>query len=66
MCHIQTKDRLHIGNNTLRHLAMMCVKKLTKDDLDGESDELGPTALCMLSLVCEFNFSQMRRYPHVM
>ena len=23
MGHIQTKDRLHMGNNTLRHLAMM-------------------------------------------
>ena len=54
-----------MGNNTLRHLAMMYVNKPTTDDPDGESDEFGPTVLCMLSLVCEFNFPQMRRYPHV-
>ena len=65
MGHIQTKDRLHMGNNTLRHLAMMYVNKPTTDDPDDESDEFGPTVLCMLSLVCEFNFPQMRRYPHV-
>ena len=38
MGHIQTKDRLHMGNNTLRHLAMMYVNKPTTDDPDGESD----------------------------
>ena len=38
MGHIQTKDRLHMGNNTLRHLAMMYVNKPTTDNLDGESD----------------------------
>ena len=38
MGHIQTQDRLHMGNNTLRHLAMMCVNKPTTDDPDGESD----------------------------
>ena len=65
MGHIQTKDRLRMGNNTLRHLAMMCVNKPTADDPDGESDESGPTVLCMLSLACEFNFQQKRRYPHV-
>ena len=43
----------------------MYVNKSTTDDPDGESDEFGPTVLCMLSLVCEFNFPQMRRYPHV-
>ena len=30
--------RLHMGNDTLRHLAMMYVNKPTTDDLDGESD----------------------------
>ena len=35
---IQTKDRLHMGNNTLRHLAMMYANKPTTDDPDGESD----------------------------
>ena len=38
MGHIQTKDRLHMGNDTLRYLAMMYVKKPTTDDPDGESD----------------------------
>jgi len=38
MGHIQTKDRLHMGNDTLRHLAMMYVNKPTTDDPDGESD----------------------------
>ena len=38
MGHIQTKDRLRMGHNTLRHLAMMYVNKPTTDDLDGESD----------------------------
>ena len=39
MGHIQTKDRLHMGNNTLRHfLAMMYVNKPTTDDPDVESD----------------------------
>ena len=38
MGHIQTKDRLHMGNNTLHHLAMMYVNKPTTDDPDGESD----------------------------
>ena len=38
MGHIQTKDRLHMGNNTLRHLAVMYVNKPTTDDPDGESD----------------------------
>ena len=38
MGHIQTKERLHMGNNTLRHLAMMYVNKPTTDDPDGESD----------------------------
>ena len=30
MGHIQTKDRLHMGNNSLRHLAMMYVNKPKK------------------------------------
>ena len=38
MGHIQTKDRLHMGNNTLHRLAMMYVNKPTTDDPDGESD----------------------------
>ena len=38
MGHIQTKDRLHMGNNTLRHWAMMYVNKPTTDDPDRESD----------------------------
>ena len=38
MGHIQTKDRLHMGNDTLRHLTMMYVNKPTTDDPDGESD----------------------------
>ena len=38
MGHIQTKDRLHMGNNILRHLAMMYVNKPTTDNPDGESD----------------------------
>ena len=38
MGHIQTKDRLCMGNNTLHHLAMMYVNKPTTDDPDGESD----------------------------
>ena len=65
MGHIQTKDRLHMGNNTLRHLAMMYVNKPTKDHPDGESDSFGPIVLCMLSHVCEFNFPHKRRYLHV-
>ena len=36
MGHIQTKDRLHMGNNPLRHLAMMYVNRPTTDDPDGE------------------------------
>ena len=51
MGHIQTKDRLHMGNNSLRHLATMYVNKPTTNDPDGESDSFGPTVLCMLSLV---------------
>ena len=65
MGHIQTKDRLHMGNNTLRHLAMMYVNKPTTDDPDGESDSFGPPVLCMSSLACESNLPQKRRYPHV-
>ena len=38
MGRIQTKDCLHMGNNSLRHSAMMYVNKPTTDDLDGESD----------------------------
>jgi hypothetical protein len=37
----------------------------TTDDPDGESDQFGSTAWCMLSLVCEFRFPLMPRYPHV-
>ena len=59
MGHIQTKDHLHMGNNTLHHLAVMYVNKPTTDDPDGEP------VLCMSSLACEFNLPQKRRYPHV-
>ena len=65
MGHIQTKDYLHMGNNPLRHFALMGGNKPTTDIPDGESDQFGPKLLCILSVHCELNFPQKRRYQHV-
>ena len=54
MGHIQTKDQLHMGNNTLHHPAILYGNQTTKDDLEGERDKFRPTAFCVLSAVCEF------------
>ena len=39
------------GHNTVGHLAQLYGNKATADDLEGESDQCVPTALCVLSAV---------------
>ena len=63
MGHIQTKDRLHMGNNSLRHLAMMYVNKPSLRGRGGGGDCVAVRLLWWFGVGCARTLSRCREQP---